>query len=417
MDTELQLSELRSDFAPPPPPSDDILTTDFVEEVRRVKRVTQVGVYSAIVLAEPFYYILLRDTPLQVVIDLAVGLTIATVAIELAFAQMYKLRKRGAYPAAMALHLGAMPGFDSACQAVVRVTEGLLGLRGAFLALHTSGDFLNLTALRNVSRTDADRYLRLCAGSIQRAVSAKVPVTFRSRDEPLAAAVMPSSWQVVFVPVQSFQRVVLGVVVLIADESNPDVADSELLSSLGIAIGVSLDSQRQRDELRTLAAVDELTRVYNRHYFFDQLQREIAASQRYSTPFSILIFDLDGLKQLNDEFGHDVGDEALRVLAQRLVRHSRSSDIVARLGGDEFAVILPYTGADGAREIAGRLQGAVEHDVVNGAPSRDLRVGVSCGFASFPQDAEDANALIRQADGRMYASKAARYRAADKPRR
>lgn len=224
---------------------------------------------------------------------------------------------------------------------------------------------------------------------------------------------MAPGQQVVFVPVQSFQKVV-GVLGLLADESNRDVRDRELLVSLGIAIGVGLDSLRQRDELRTLAAIDELTKVYNRRYFFDQLDREIAACRRYSIPVSVLTFDLDGLKQLNDSFGHSLGDEALRSLAQRLVRYSRASDIVSRLGGDEFAVILPRTDAAGAAEIAQRLQRCVESDVLVAGKNRELRLAVSCGVASFPEDADDASALLRHADGRMYAAKAAR---AHRPRR
>ena len=417
MSTDLQIAELRGGLAPHVPPSDDILATDVVADVRRVKRWTQAGVYAAIIAAEPFYYFFLHHAFLQSLLDLAVGFGIATIAIELAFSQMYRLRKRGAYPAAMALHLGAMPGFDAACQSVVDVTSGLLRLKGSFLSLHTSGDFLSLMALSKVSRVEADRYLRLSSASIQKALSTKAPVAFRPSTDPIAAAVVPTGHQLVFVPVQSFQRVAMGVMALISDDSNGDVDDHELLTGLGIAVGVSLDALHQRDELRTLAAVDELTRVYNRHFFFEQLERELAAARRYSMPFSLLIFDLDELKRLNDDYGHDVGDEALRLLAQRLVRHSRSSDIVARLGGDEFAVILPHTGVEGAKEIAGRLQASVEDEVIAGTPEDDLRVAVSCGFATFPEDADDANALVRQADGRMYASKAARYRAARKRRR
>jgi diguanylate cyclase (GGDEF)-like protein len=158
-----------------------------------------------------------------------------------------------------------------------------------------------------------------------------------------------------------------------------------------------------------LAAIDELTKVYNRHYFFDQLEREIAAARRYSLPISVLIFDLDGLKKLNDSFGHGLGDEALRTLAQRLVRFSRASDVVARLGGDEFAVILPRTDRAGAAEMARRLQVSVESEPLTAGPGRELRLAVSCGVAAFPEDAGDGGALIRHADGHMYAAKAARY--------
>jgi len=180
---------------------------------------------------------------------------------------------------------------------------------------------------------------------------------------------------------------------------------------------MSLESLRQRDELRTMAAIDELTRVYNRRYFFDQLDRELASARRYSVPVSVLMLDLDGLKGLNDSFGHETGDEALRTLAQRLVRYSRASDIVARVGGDEFAVILSRTDSEGAAQIARRLQSSVEDEVPVAGKGRGVRIAVSFGFASFPEDAEDAGQLLRQADGRMYAAKAARSGPARKRRK
>ncbi|MEX0801213.1 MAG: GGDEF domain-containing protein [Dehalococcoidia bacterium] len=415
MTAETELAEPRGEAVSDGPPP-EILSTDFISDVRRVKRFTQVGVYTTIVVTEPFYYFFLDYTALQVVIGVAIGLVIATTAIELAFGQLYKLRKRSAYPGAVALHLGAMPAFDSACQSVLTILEKLLTLRGAFLALRNNGEFLSLTALSNVSRVDADRYLRLCAGSIQEAVGTSQVVAFHPANDLLAGVVVSEGDQIVFVPVQSFQKT-MGVLGLVAERSNSELGDPELLISLGRAIGVSLDSQRQRAELRTLAAIDELTKVYNRHYFFDQLDREIAAATRYSMPFSILIFDLDDLKRINDSLGHEVGDDALRSLAQRLVRYSRASDVVARLGGDEFSVILPHTDARGAAEIAQRLQTSVETEVVPSFSDQRLKLAVSCGFATFPNDAGDANALLRQADGRMYAAKAARYRTLRKRRR
>jgi len=409
MSTDVDLLGHRDDLLTEGPPSYDIAIGDFLKDVRRVKRLTQIGVYSGILVTEPVYYFLLNFSLLQLLVGFAVGLVIATTAIEGAFAEIFKLRKRSAYPGAVALQLGALPTFDVACQAMVSIMDKLLHLKGSFLTLQTESGFLSLVALSNLSRVEADRYLRLGAASIEQVLSSKEPVVLRPDRDLFAEAIVTPGEKVVFVPVQSFQRVV-GVLGLLADESNSDMRDWELLSSLGTAIGVSLESLRQRDELRTLATIDDLTKVYNRRYFFDQLDHEIAASRRYTMPVSVLTFDLDGLKNLNDNFGHSLGDEALRSLAQRLVRYSRDPDIVARLGGDEFAVILPRTDSAGAADLAKRLQGCVEGDVLLGGEGRELRLRVSCGRASFPEDADDASMLLRQADGRMYAAKAARAR-------
>ena len=410
MSNDIDVHGHRGDLLTDAAPSGDnaMGAVDFLKDVRRVKRLTQIGVYSAIFAALPFHYLALGLSTGQLLAVLAIGLVIATTAIEGAFAEMFKLRKRSAYPGAVALHLGALPTFDAACQTMEAIMDRLLHLKGSFLTLKDEGGFFSLVALSNLSRVDADRYLRLGAGCIQQALSSREAVGLRSNSDLLSEALMAPHRQVVFVPVQSFQRV-MGVLGLIADDSNADLGDRELLTSLGIALGVSLESLRQRDDLRMLAAIDELTKVYNRHYFFDQLDREIAAARRYWVPVSLLIFDLDGLKKLNDSFGHGLGDEALRILAQRLVRFSRASDVVARLGGDEFAVILPRTDRAGAVEMARRLQSSVESEPLTAVPGRELRLAVSCGLASFPDDASDGGALIRHADGQMYAAKAGRY--------
>lgn len=407
--TDTQLRDSRDDLLTGGPPSDDaaVPVGDFLKDVRRVKRLTQLGVYSAIFVALAAYIFLLGFSPLQLLVILAVSLLIAITAIEGGFAEIYRLRKRSAYPGALALHLGSLPTFDAASQAMAAIMDKLLHLRGSFLTHQNDGGFLNLVALSNLSRLDADRYLRVGAACVQRALASKEPVALRPGDDLLAETILGPGQHVVFVPVQSFHRVV-GVLGLVADDSNADLRDRELLGGLGIALGVSLENLRQRDELRTLAAIDDLTKVYNRRYFFDQLDREIATARRYNMPVSVLILDLDGLKKLNDNFGHGLGDEALRTLAQRLVRYSRASDMVARLGGDEFAVILPRADHEGAAEIAQRLQSSVERDVLAAVPGLELRIAVSCGFASFPEDADAADLLLRQADGRMYAAKAAR---------
>jgi diguanylate cyclase (GGDEF)-like protein len=391
----------------------DSAVPDHLHDLRIVKWWTRMIVYPGVTLLIPLDHFLWGVTWQQALSVHLGGYAIATLAIELAFGQVFKLRKRGVYPANVSLHLGTLPTFDVGCQAAVAIVDRLLGLRGSFLALHNQSGFLSLMALSSLSRVDADRYLRLGAACVQRAFSTGQVVALRPDDEFPAEMITPPGQQIVFVPVQSFQGA-MGVLGLLADKSNSDLRDAELLTSLGYAVGTSLESLRQRDELRTMAAVDELTRVYNRRHFFDELDRELAAARRYSVPVSVLILDLDGLKGLNDSFGHEAGDEALRTLAQRLMRYSRASDIVARLGGDEFAVILSRTDSAGAVQIARRLQDSVEGEVAVVTKGRRLRIAVSFGFASFPEDAEDAGQLIRQADGRMYAAKAARSGSARK---
>ncbi len=388
---------------------------DHLGDLRTVKWWTRMIVYPGVTLLIPLDHFLWGVTWQQAFSVHLGGFAIATLAIELAFAHVFKLRKRSAYPADVSRQLCTLSTFDAGCHATVTIVDGLLGLRGSFLALHSESGFLDLMALSSLSRVDADRYLRLCAARVQQALSTKQVVALHPDDEFPAEMIVPHGQQIVYAPVQSF-RGVMGILGLMAERSNSGLRDAELLTSLGYAVGVSLESLRQRDVLRATAAIDELTRVYNRHHFFDQLERELATARRYSLPVSVLILDLDGLKRLNDSFGHETGDEALRTLAQRLVRYSRASDIVARLGGDEFAVILSRTDSAGAAQIARRMQSSVENEVPLARKGRRVRISVSFGFASFPEDAEDSSQLLRQADGRMYAAKAARNRPTRKKR-
>jgi diguanylate cyclase (GGDEF)-like protein len=409
MSASLDTPAYGEDAALNPRPPSDSPSFDFETDVRRVKRLTQLGVYAAIAASLPVDLFLLGIGWLQLAGGVSMGVVIAAVAMEFAFRQIIKLRKRSAFPAALSIRLGSLQNLDDACQVMVETLTALFRLKGSFLTLQSESGFLSLVALSEISRSEAERYLRLGTGQVQDAVASAQPTAVRTGDDLLAEAVISRREKIVFVPVKSFRGVV-GVVVLLGHLSNQDLEDRDLLDSIGQAAGVSLENLRQRDELRTLAAVDDLTKVYNRRYFFDQLEREISACRRYSAPLSVLTFDLDDLKKMNDSFGHGLGDQALRALAQRLVRYSRASDVVARLGGDEFAVILPQTDSVGAADLGLRLQRSVEtHPFISGE-GRDLHLSVSWGRASFPEDADDADALLRKADGLMYAAKAARSR-------
>ena len=123
------------------------------------------------------------------------------------------------------------------------------------------------------------------------------------------------------------------------------------------AYSTHLEELSQR--LRTMAYRDVLTGLYNHRYFHEQLSHEIDRSVRYGQPLSVLLFDMDNFKKINDTYGHLVGDKFLSLVGQIVLKHVRSSDIGARYGGDEFAIILPNTNADEAMLIASKLEEAV----------------------------------------------------------
>lgn len=169
--------------------------------------------------------------------------------------------------------------------------------------------------------------------------------------------------------------------------------DSALLTSLCV-VALRLDL------LRYDSWHDPLTGLFDRRSFDRLLEMAVARSTRYRWPFTLVVIDLDGLKQINDSDGHAAGDIALRALGERLRRVLRFGDNAARIGGDEFAVILPDTSAEDVPPLLERV-GSVP---VVDQPCPPF----SYGMAHCPTESEDADALFKLADERLYAAKGAR---------
>lgn len=162
--------------------------------------------------------------------------------------------------------------------------------------------------------------------------------------------------------------------------------------------------QSQRD-LARLATLDGLTEVYNRREFNRWLAVESERSQRYNQFFSLVMVDIDHFKQLNDTYGHHVGDLALCEVAQLLQREVRPGDIVCRYGGEEFGVILPKASPADGYAIAERIRIAILESPIILASQQKIIMTVSLGVATFPIDADTQECLIQRADQALYAAK------------
>jgi len=172
-------------------------------------------------------------------------------------------------------------------------------------------------------------------------------------------------------------------------------------------IVVDVTEQRAlEDHLRHQASSDSLTGLANHRRLFELLQAEICRSKRTEREFSLLLLDLDGLKEINDRFGHLTGDRALCRLAQTLTDCCRSIDTAARQGGDEFALVLPETGAAAATLVARRICDLLAKD------AEEPSLSVSVGVASYPKDADTIGTLLFAADRALYAMKDKQPRAA-----
>jgi diguanylate cyclase (GGDEF)-like protein/PAS domain S-box-containing protein len=166
---------------------------------------------------------------------------------------------------------------------------------------------------------------------------------------------------------------------------------------------VDITEQRElENRLRREASSDPLTELANRRSLFESLHAEICRCHRTKREFSFVLLDLDGLKEINDRFGHLVGDRALCRIARILADCSRSVDTLARLGGDEFAVLLPETDAASAEVVARRICLQLANDAEQPA------LCVSFGIAGFPADGDTIATLIHAADMTLYAMKGQR---------
>ncbi|HEX5173746.1 MAG TPA: sensor domain-containing diguanylate cyclase [Gaiellaceae bacterium] len=166
----------------------------------------------------------------------------------------------------------------------------------------------------------------------------------------------------------------------------------------------ALVSGRNLDELRFLADHDPLTRLLNRRAFVNRLDGEVARATRYGRSFGLVIADLDDFKQLNDQYGHAAGDEALVAFANALVESLRKPDDAFRIGGDEFAVLLAEATEEDAMQVVARLETLLEKLAAGGSPwLADL--GASFGCAACPEDAKDAQTLFRLSDEALYDAK------------
>lgn len=158
---------------------------------------------------------------------------------------------------------------------------------------------------------------------------------------------------------------------------------------------------RAEGKLTELARRDALTGVYNRRYFLELAVREFQRSERYGLPLSLILLDVDNFKQINDTYGHAVGDEVLVNLAEILRSSLRGFDTLARYGGEEFVIMLPETSLVGAGNVAERIRRSVER-----APADFFaELTISAGVSELKQDTAGLDDLLGQADRALYQAK------------
>jgi diguanylate cyclase (GGDEF)-like protein/PAS domain S-box-containing protein len=182
----------------------------------------------------------------------------------------------------------------------------------------------------------------------------------------------------------------------------------QLIGAVEIFRGKMSDRRQDRiiEQLSQLAMLDDLTHLPNRRHFDLQLDRRIAEMNRFGWPFGVLMIDLDRFKQINDAFGHHVGDQVLCLVARTLQANCRSLDTVCRWGGEEFAAVIANVRHEELRRVAEKLRAMVETSGLRESSSAPVRVSVSIGCA-MARPNETAAELMRRADEMLYAAKRA----------
>lgn len=198
----------------------------------------------------------------------------------------------------------------------------------------------------------------------------------------------------------------IGVVVLASTAPIGDRQD-QLIQQLLPNFAVALNNALSHERLQRVAAIDPLTGLYNRRFGLERLSQEFSRSVRSNEPLGVVLFDIDNFKSVNDTYGHQVGDNVLKSIAENVKAVLREGDTLMRYGGEEFLAVMPGAGEADLRTGGERMRRIVESSVVLES-STEVRVTISLGGVSFPStDVADLDDLIRKADAAMYSAKKA----------
>jgi diguanylate cyclase (GGDEF)-like protein len=294
--------------------------------------------------------------------------------------------------------IGSTIDLDEVLARTLESAGALLGVEGAMVILQNGDGSGPLVATVGLSEGEAAGQPGGPEWGRRRAaiVSYLYPEADSIADEPIRGSIQ--------VPVRGeVADDVLGTLSVFwrATERDPTEEQISLLEELAIRAGPAIENARRFQEARQLADLDALTGLHNYRFFHETLAREVSRAQRYNRSLSLVVFDIDDFKAVNDRIGHLAGDTVLAEAAQRVRSVVRSADIACRVGGDEFAVILPESTIADAEALYRRLQGAMA-----GWRGEAEHLHLSAGIAEFEPD-DDAVSFFKRADEALYRAKGA----------
>ena len=295
--------------------------------------------------------------------------------------------------------LDRMHRADDAMAALLRHSCGRLGFTRAVVLIRRGDDWRgvcddgiaeSLIELRHALTLPALETLSGCA-----------PLLVRTLEEEALDSLLPYARNVVIVPVVADDD---RFGILAAEWGGGGDAKIPVRTVQGLAqaathTAATLRNAALLEEVERLATRDSLTGIANRRLFDESIAREVARAQRTRAPLSLIVFDVDRFKNVNDTYGHLIGDVVLRDVAESIVASAKSFDVAARYGGDEFMLLLPDCGSTDAEHVAERVRAEIARRV------RTTPVTVSVGLATMPDNAIGADRLISAADAALYQAK------------
>jgi diguanylate cyclase (GGDEF)-like protein len=295
-----------------------------------------------------------------------------------------------------AVELAASLDIEQVAQRTLEAAGALPGVEAALLeASGPPGQ--ELTAAVGFQADEAERTaIRLPENDNLRAV--EITYRYRLDDVGETAALVRSG---VVLPVRA-DGAAVGTLSAFSRASDRPLSEPELdeLERLAFRAGPALDNARRYAEARSLADFDPLTGLHNRRHFHETLAREVSRAHRYGRRLTLVLFDLDDFKAVNDRVGHLAGDAALKEVGARMRSVMRAADVACRVGGDEFGVILPESGPDEGRQLADRVVEVVRSEPIGQAGA----LAVSAGVADL-REGDDAERLFERADQALYRAK------------
>jgi diguanylate cyclase (GGDEF)-like protein len=221
----------------------------------------------------------------------------------------------------------------------------------------------------------------------------------RDRDAPEGELIRGGA----FVPLMGRELRPVGTLSLFwrTTEHEPQQEQIEQAESLAESCIASIENARRYGEARKLAETDALTGLFNQRFFHDTLRREVMRAHRYQRKLTLIVFDLDDFKSVNDQIGHLAGDRVLAQAADRLREAVRSVDVACRIGGDEFAVIMPESAAEDGEQLYRRVHNSMRGTVLG---ADEDRLHISAGIAEL-QHGDTAASIFERADAALYRAK------------